>query len=119
MVRRSVKKTRIRPDPKQWLITVQHETSMAERIVQCLSTGRLVHLPLRGQRYLQRLPRRGHLPLGLRGPRDPPPRADPATALHHQPGPPLLRQPQQLLDRVLLHRQPARRTQRPQKRKNH
>ncbi len=78
-------------------------------------TGRLLHVSLWGQRDLQRVPRRGHLPLRLRGSRDQAPRADPP--LHRQPGPPLLRQSQQLLDGVLLHRQSARRPQWSEKRK--
>ncbi len=77
--------------------------------------GWLLHVSLRGQRDLQRVPRGGHLSLRLRGSRDQAPRADPP--LHRQPGPPLLCQSQQLLDGVLLHRQPARRPQWSEKRK--
>ncbi len=77
--------------------------------------GWLLHVSLRGQRDLQRVPGRGDLSLRLRGSRDQAPRADPP--LHREPGPPLLRQSQQLLDGVLLHRQPARRPQWSEKRK--
>jgi hypothetical protein len=78
--------------------------------------GWFLYLPLWWQWYLQRVSGSGHLPLRLRGSRDPSPRADPAP-LHHQPGPPRLRQSQQLLDCLLLHSQPSRRTQWSEKRK--